>query len=121
MTLLRLIPTIFYADLAAGKQLFGQGLGFALRYEELSGTQPFCILEKDGVEIHLAQNAALAALDRPEIRLATDDISSLFAEVQRAAPELLHPNGNRVTRKPWGLLEFALLDKSGVCVIVQQQ
>lgn len=120
MALLRLIPTIFYADLAVGRQLFEHGLGFELRYEELTGAQPFCILSKDAVEIHLAQNAVIAAQDRPEIRLATDNIQALFFEVEGNAPELLHPNGNQVTRKPWGLLEFALLDSSGVCIIVQQ-
>ncbi|AMJ66154.1 hypothetical protein [Hymenobacter sp. PAMC 26628] len=120
MALTKLIPSIFYADLAVGRELFERGLGLALRYEELGGPQPFCILGKDAVEIHLVQNATLAALDRPQIRLETDDIHALFAEVQRAAPGLLHPNGNRVTQKPWGLLEFALLDASQVCVIVQQ-
>lgn len=120
MALTKLIPNIFYADLAVGRALFERGLGFALGYEELGGTQPFCILRKDAVEVHLVQNAALAALDRPELRLETDDIHALFAEVQRTAPHLLHPNGNRVARKPWGLLEFALLDASQVCVIVQQ-
>jgi hypothetical protein len=120
MALTKLIPSIFYADLAVGRALFEQGLGFVLRYEELSGEQPFCILSKDAVELHLVKNAALAALDQPQIRLETDNIHALFAEVQRAAPTLLHPNSNRVTRKPWGLLEFALLDASQVCVIVQQ-
>lgn len=117
MALTKLIPNISYADLAVDQALFEQGLGFALRYEELGGAQPFCILCKDAVELHLVQNAAL---DRPQLRLETDDIHALFTEVQRAAPDLLHPNGNHVTQKPWGLLEFALLDASQVCVIVQQ-
>ncbi len=100
--------------------MFCQGLGFELRYEELTGAQPFCILAKDAIEVHLAQNAALAAQDRPELRLETTDIHALFAHVQQAAPELLHPNGNQVARKPWGLWEFALLDETQVCLIVQQ-
>ena len=120
MALTKLIPSIFYADLAVGRALFERGLGFALRHEDPGGPQPFCILAKDAVEIYLVQNAALAAHDRPEIRLETDGIHALFAAVQRTAPDLLHPNGNRVAQKPWGLLEFALLDGSGVCVIVQQ-
>ena len=121
MALLKIIPTIFYADLAVGKHLFVHGLGFDLRYEEAAGAHPWCILAKDAVEIHLNQNAGLAALDRPQIRLETDDIRALFAEVAHRAPELLHPNGNRVQRKPWGLSEFALLDETTVCVIVQQR
>ncbi len=120
MALLKLIPNIFYADLAVGKHLFMQGLGFELRYEDLASAQPLCILAKDAVQVHLLQNAVLAALDRPELRLETDDIHGLFAQVRQRAPELLHPNGNHVTRKPWGLWEFALLDASTVCVIVQQ-
>lgn len=121
MALLKLIPNVFYADLAVGKQLFAQGLGLELRHETTEGEQPFCILARDGVEVHLVQNAALAALDRPELRLDTDHIEGLFAHVLHHAPALLHPNGNRIERKPWGLREFALLDASGVCVIVQQR
>ena len=120
MALLKLIPNVFYADLAIGKHLFRQGLGFELVYEDLASEQPLCILAKDAVQVHLLQNAALAALVRPELRLETDDIHGLFAHVQRQAPELLHPNGNHVVRKPWGLWEFALLDASQVFVIVQQ-
>ena len=120
MSLRKLIPTIFYADLRVGQTLFCHGLGFEMRYEDLTDEQPFCILAKDAVEVHLAQNAALAAQDRPQLRLETSDINALLAQVQQVAPELLHPNGNHVVRKSWGLLEFALLDETGVCLIVQQ-
>jgi hypothetical protein len=32
----------------------------------------------------------------------------------------LHPNGKTIEKKPWGSREFALLDKTGVCVIFRQ-
>ncbi len=59
-----------------------------------------------------------AGQDRPEFRIATDDIDACHDEILARAPHALHPNGRVVTDKPWGLREFALRDPSGVCVIV---
>jgi len=29
-------------------------------------------------------------------------------EIRSRRPDLLHPNGRNVTKKPWGVLEFAV-------------
>lgn len=78
------------------------------------------MIEKDGLGICLFQNSEFAEKDRPELRLQTTNINEVFAHVQTNFPQFLHPNSNTIALKPWGAHEFALVDASGVCIIVQQ-
>jgi hypothetical protein len=47
-------------------------------------------------------------------------IEEIYQEISAKRPEMLHPNVARITKRPWGALEFALLDKTGVCVVFRQ-
>lgn len=114
--LLRLIPKVFYADLRVGLDLFIRGLGFDLLYQDAS----ISVLGREGAKVYLMENAALAALDRPELAIETDDIDAVYREVCARAPELLHPNSRTVQAKPWGSREFAVLDATTVCVVFRQ-
>lgn len=119
MSLLRLIPKIFYSDIRVGKHLFVDAMNFDVVYDD-GGTDPFLIVKRDNVTVHLLQNDEFARKDRPEIRIATDTIDEVYADIARRCPDVLHPNGNKVTLKPWGLREFALRDASDVCIIFEQ-
>ena len=114
--LIRLIPKVFYADIKVGLDLFVRCLGFELLYQEES----ISVLGRDGAKIYLMENAELAALDRPELAIETDNIAEIFAEIKARAPEVLHPNSKTVQLKPWGAQEFAVLDSSTVCVVFRQ-
>lgn len=114
--LLCLIPKVFYADVNVGLDLFVRGLGFSVLHQDPS----MAVLGRDGAKVYLVQNAELAALDRPEIAIETDNIDAIYAEVKARAPELLHPNSPSVQRKPWGAQEFGLLDATAVCVVLRQ-
>jgi hypothetical protein len=114
--LLALIPKVFYADINVGLDLFVRGLGFKLLYRD----DTISVLGRDAVKVYLMQNAELAALDRPELAIETDDIREVYEEVKARAPDLLHPNGHVIQRKPWGADEFALLDETTVCVVFRQ-
>ena len=120
MKLLKLIPNIFYADIKVGLHLFVECLGFSIGYDDLKGEEPFCVVNKDGLAAHLIESAEFAEKDRPELRIETDDIEALYKHVSTGFPALLHPNLKTVTLRPWKALEFALLDASGVCIIIQQ-
>ncbi|PSR55329.1 hypothetical protein AHMF7605_18360 [Adhaeribacter arboris] len=120
MSLLKVIPNIFYEDIQIGLDLFIDGLRFKPVYVSSEG-DPFYILERDGVRLHIIQSAPFAQEHRPEIRIETDNIEQLYKEISALRPDLLHPNLNKVTLRPWGLKEFALLDKTTVCVIIQQK
>ena len=111
-----LIPKIFYADIEVGLDLFVRGLGF----EVLHRDHDLVVIARDGAKAYLVRNAEWAAKDRPELGIDTDDIDAVYAEVSRRAPELLHPNLKVVTKRPWGAREFAVLDRSTVCVVFRE-
>jgi hypothetical protein len=114
--LLRLIPKVFYADISVGLDLFVRCLGFQVLHQDDS----LSVLGRDGAKVYLMQDAELAALDRPELAIETDNIDEIYAEISARAPEVLHPNSRTVQRKPWGALEFAVLDSTTVCVVFRQ-
>ena len=114
--LLRLIPNIFYADIKVGLDLFVRYLGFEVFHQGAS----IYVLARDGAKVYLMENADLAAMDRPELAIETDDIAGIYTEIQTRAPEILHPNSNTVQRKPWGAQEFAALHCITVCVVSRQ-
>ncbi len=116
-----LIPNIFYADLSDGLKLFVDCLGFTIIYQKMNGQEsPFCVVEKDYLKIHLVENKEQAEKARPELRLETNNIKEVYQRVKASHPELLHPNLNKITTKPWKAKEFALLDESGVCIVIQE-
>ncbi|MEQ4574202.1 MAG: hypothetical protein ABN502_04575 [Gammaproteobacteria bacterium] len=111
-----LIPKIFYERLQDGLEFFVDGLGFELLYRDAS----LAVVARDGAKAYIVQDAGYAAKDRPELGIETDDIGAIFEEMSSRAPHLLHPNSNRVSLKPWGAREFAMLDKTAVCVVFRQ-
>jgi hypothetical protein len=112
----RLIPKIFYVDLAVGLDLFVDGLGFELLYRD----GDLAVVGRDGCKAYLVESAEFAAKDRPELAIETDTIDALHAQISARRPDLLHPNGRSVRPQPWGAMEFALRDRSDVCVIFRQ-
>jgi hypothetical protein len=112
----RLIPKIFYDDLQQGLDLFVSCLGFTVVYQD----DDLVVVERDGAKAYVVADAEFAGKDRPEIALETDNINDLYAEITGRRPELLHPNLNAIRRQPWGSLEFAVLDKTHVCVVFRQ-
>jgi hypothetical protein len=114
--LLRLIPKVFYADIKVGLDLFVRCLGFEILHQDDS----ISVLGRDGAKVYLMQNAELAALDRPELAIETDDIAGIYDEIKARAPEVLHPNLRTIQRRPWGAQEFSVLDSTTVCVVFRQ-
>jgi hypothetical protein len=112
----RLVPKIFFDRMADGLDLFVGGMGFKVLHQDAN----MAVVERDGAKAYVIESPEFAARDRPEIAIETDSIATLHADIAARRPDLLHPNGRDVTEKPWGFKEFALLDKTGVCVIFRQ-
>ena len=112
----RLVPKIFYDRMEQGLDLFVNGMGFTVGYKD----ENMAVVERDGAKAYIIESPEFAAKDRPEIAIETDAIDAWFAEIGARRPDLLHPNGKTVTTKPWGAREFALLDKTHVCIIFRQ-
>ena len=116
MALNKIIPKLFYDDINVGLHLFVQCLDFKINYQD----KYLYVLSRDNITLQLVQDAELAKESRPEIRIETDAIEALYLEIKDRCPSILHPNSNVVKLQPWGLKEFALIDASSVCVIIQQ-
>ena len=114
--LLTLIPKVFYADIQVGLDLFVRCLGFEVLHRDPSIT----VLGRDGVKVYLMQNAELAALDRPELAIETDNIAAIYDEVKARAPQGFSAITLELGCSISGAREFAVLDATTVCVIFRQ-
>jgi hypothetical protein len=114
--MVRLVPKIFFDRMEDGLELFVDCLGFTVLHQEAS----LAVVGRDGAKAYIVESAEYAAKDRPEIAIETDDIDRIYEEVSAKRPDFLHPNLPRVTKRPWGALEFSLLDRTGVCVVFRQ-
>jgi hypothetical protein len=80
-----------------------------LGFMELADYGDYLLLEKDGVEIHFFEFKSLDPLQNyGQIYIRTDRIESLYAHFQKTNVSI-HPNGP-LQLKPWGQIEFSLLD-----------
>lgn len=114
--MIRLIPKIFFDRMDQGLDLFVNCLGFQVLHQDGA----LAVVARDGAKAYVVESAEYAAKDRPEIAIETDDIEAIYKDISAKRPDVLHPNLPRVTKRPWGALEFSLLDKTGVCVVFRQ-
>lgn len=106
----KLVPSVFYVDIADGLKMFVDCLGFEIGHDEIKSVNPFCVLAKDDLRINLFQDAIQAREHNPEFRLLTKNIAEVYEKISRSHPEFLHPNLKEITLRPWGAKEFALRD-----------
>lgn len=111
-----LVPSVYYADLDVGLDLFVDGIGM----EVLHRDDDLVVVARDGVKLFLVPDAEAAAAFRPELGIETDDIEAVHREISARRPDLLHPNLSEVTARPWGAREFAVLDATTVCVVFRE-
>lgn len=114
--MIRLIPKIFYNRMEEGLDLFVNCLGFSVLHRDDS----LAVVGRDGAKAYIVESPEYAAKGRPEIAIETDSIDLIHQEISTKRPEMLHPNLPRITKRPWGALEFAVLDKTTVCVVFRQ-
>jgi hypothetical protein len=105
-----IVPSVFYNNLNDGLKLFVDCLQFTIAHKDLHTSQPYCVLNQGKLTIMLFQDEQLAKEYNPELRLETDNIEEVFAKVSQSHPHLLHPNLDKVTLRPWGAKEFAIMD-----------
>jgi hypothetical protein len=105
-----LVPSVFYCDLSDGLKMFVDCLQFTIVHQDLNTSQPYYVLQKDGIIIMVFQDEQLAKEHNPELRLVTSNIEEVYAKVSTSHSHLLHPNLNKVILRPWGAKEFAIKD-----------
>jgi len=116
LMMIRLVPKVFFNRMDEGLDLFVGCLGFEVLHQDGS----LAVVGRVGAKAYVVESPESAAVDRPEIAIETDSIGDLYAEISSKRPDVLHPNSKVVTKKPWGAQEFAVLDRTGVCVVFRQ-
>jgi hypothetical protein len=115
----KLVPNVYYVNITDGLKMFVDSLEFTIGHNEIKSSQPFCVLNKDGLSIYLFEDALLAKEHNPEFRLVTKNIEEVYEKICKSHVEFLHPNLKEVTLRPWGAKEFVVRDQQ-VCIIIQQ-
>lgn len=106
----KLVPSVFYTHLSDGIKLFVDCLQFTIVHQDIHTAQPYCVVRKGEIGLMIFQDEQLAREHNPELRLVTDNIEEVYAQIASTHPQLLHPNLNKVTLRPWGAKEFAIAD-----------
>jgi hypothetical protein len=119
MKFTKLVPQVFYPDMRVALKTFVDCLEFTVVVDQISAPTPFCVVRKDGLDMMVFESKEYAEIEHPEFRLVTDNIEEVYERVSSRFPELLHPNLSKVTLRPWGAKEFAILDKQ-IGIIIQQ-
>ena len=88
----KLVPNVFYSNIADGLKLFVDCLDFTIGHDEIKSSNPFCVLEKDGLRINLFESAEFVKEHNPEFKLVTKNIEEVYEKVSKSHPEFLHPN-----------------------------
>ncbi len=106
----KIVPSVFYANIKDSFALFVDCLEFNIMHNESNSAAPYYVIEKDGVEMLVFENKEIAENDKPLFRMVTKNIEEVFSKISSSHPELLHPNLNTITLRPWGAKEFAIKD-----------
>jgi hypothetical protein len=87
------------------KEYYVDLLGFSI----VGDYDDYLLVKKEGVEIHFFVFKELNPLENyGQVYIRTSNISGLYLDLQnRNVP--IHPNGH-LEGKPWGQMEFSLLD-----------
>lgn len=119
MNFTKLVPNVFYVDIKDALKLFIDCLEFSIEHDELESVNPFCVIVSGELRINLFENKELAKEHSPEFRLVTNNIDEVYKKISLTHPGFLHPNLSKITLRPWGAREFALMDKQ-LGIIIQQ-
>ena len=73
------------------------------------------IVARGAVEIIICKNGSREIAEQTAFRIRVNGLTGLYNEFLALDPSPIHPNG-KLSTKPWGTKEFAILDLAGVCI-----
>lgn len=100
-------PVLASLDIKRTLAFYGAKLGFT---EVHAAPGEYGIVERDGVALHFWACDDPAIAQATACRIEVRGVAALHAHC--AALGIVHPNGPLAT-KPWGSLEFSVLDEDG--------
>ncbi|MFC5379922.1 VOC family protein [Aquipuribacter nitratireducens] len=110
---------LFPGDLDVAVTFYVDVLGFTVERDERSSASPYVALERGTVHVGLARREEAVDVDhrRPPVGVELvlevgDEVSDLVAARDRAVGAGW-PLDEDLTARPWGLVDFRLLDPAG--------
>ena len=106
---------LFPADIDAAVRFYVEVLGFDVERDERTAEAPYVALERAGVRVGLARRADVGdiAQRRPpvgaELVLEVEDLGAAHRRVLASG----WPVDEDLTARPWGLVDFRVLDPAG--------
>lgn len=110
-------PLVPARDVEEAIAFYRDSLGFSLDYRDAEPAQ-FAIVSRDAARLHLFSSQDKHLADWTSLRIGVDGIEALYERCRAAG--CVHPNGALGSR-PWGTLEFSVLDPSNVCIAFVQE
>lgn len=114
MRMTRAIPVLPSRDILESLAFYQDHLGFG---ESFVHGEPvnYGGLSKDGVELHFFYSENPDVPVWTSFRLGVGEIEGLYERCQQQG--IVHPDA-LLEEKPWGFREFAVVDPSGVLVVI---
>jgi uncharacterized glyoxalase superfamily protein PhnB len=103
------------ADVGATIDFYVQKLGFTEKFTHGSPID-YAGVARDGVLVHLYKNDDKQLAENTMFRVIVENVDALYAEYEPQG--VIHPNG-KLSTKPWGTRDFAVLDPTGICITFQ--
>lgn len=110
-------PLVPARDVEQAIAFYRDSLGFELDYRDAEPAQ-FAIVGRDAARLHLFASQDRHLADWTSLRIGVDGIEALHARCLAAG--CVHPNG-ALGARPWGSVEFSIVDPSGVCIAFVQE
>jgi len=101
------VPVLASLDIAKTIQFYCSVFGFTKIYEEAA---VYGIVQRDTVQIHFWACSEKHIAENTACRVNAKGIDALYAEFQPKG--VIHPNAP-LQEKPWGTLEFGVVDEDG--------
>jgi len=107
------VPRIPARDVQAAVDWYVEKLGFERRFVYPDDNPQYAGIARNGAEIHLFKMDIDPAKSDFMIYLRVQGIKELYEEI--APRGVIHPNGP-IQLRPWGQIEFAVIDLDGTCL-----
>lgn len=101
-------------DVDATAAFYENEFGFTTRYRDGSPTN-MAIIQREGVEMILQRTTDKHWAEQTAYRIRMAGVEKFYNDLVAKNSKALHPNG-KLSKKPWGSTEFAIIDPFGVCI-----
>lgn len=102
-------------NILATAQFYTNYLGFEQGWDDGSKPPQNLEIHRDAISLVLYRTDNRLLSEWATFRIEVEDVEGLYNSIKAVVPSAIHSNGVLGIR-PWGAIEFSLLDPTGVCI-----